>query len=98
MAEASGADEHRGHDPTDRAREEIRAALAERPKPSGVSPALPRIAYSVDEAAEILGISDWKVRRLISAGRLPAKRLDGRILVSARALDTYFDDLPDAAD
>lgn len=36
--------------------------------------------YTVAEAAEVLGVSDWYVRRQIKAGKLPVLPLAGRVL------------------
>lgn len=36
----------------------------------GTSPELPRMAYSIDETAAILGLSVTTIRRLVARGRL----------------------------
>lgn len=41
-----------------------------------------RLTYTVAEAADALGVSDWLLRRLIDRGEFPALRLGGRIVVS----------------
>lgn len=46
-----------------------------------------RITYSVAEAAEVLGISQWLAYRLIKSGELPVVRLGRRVVVPKVALD-----------
>jgi excisionase family DNA binding protein len=46
-----------------------------------------KLAYSVREAAQALGISEWSVRRAIEAGRLPAVRFGSRIVIPRFALE-----------
>lgn len=55
-----------------------------------------RRLYPVEDAAFELGISDRKCWTLIYAGRLRTKRLDGRRLVPADALDEFVASLPDS--
>lgn len=40
-----------------------------------------RIAYSVNEAAAALGVSEWKVGEEIRTGRIESVRLGSRILI-----------------
>lgn len=56
----------------------------------------PRTAYRIREAAASLGISDRQVRRLIESGQLAAKRLGGRVVIPAAALDALLDAAPSA--
>ena len=62
-------------------RDEIRALRAQRGAP---------LVYSINETAEVLGVSEWLVRRLIRRGALPAVRVgDKRVLVSHLALERF---------
>lgn len=49
-----------------------------------------RLAYSVAEVAEALGVSEWTVRREITEGRLPSMRLGtsphARLVIPADAV------------
>ena len=45
-------------------------------------PALPRIGYDVDEAAEMLGLSRSSLYRLVKAGTLHGTKLGGRRIFS----------------
>lgn len=40
-----------------------------------------RLAYTVAEAAESIGVSRWTMYRLIKSGRLPSSKIGGRVLV-----------------
>lgn len=56
-------------------------------------------AYTVTEAAERKGVSTGTIRRAIHATEGPclnAKRVGGRIRISASELDAWFASLPDA--
>jgi excisionase family DNA binding protein len=44
------------------------------------------LTVGVREAAAILGVSHWSIRRWIRLGRLPAVRLGRRIVVEVSAL------------
>lgn len=49
------------------------------------------LSYTVAQAADALGCSDWLVRRLIARGRLPAVRLgDRRLAIPGRALEDHL--------
>ena len=52
-----------------------------------------KLAYSIREAADALGISPEKVRRLIKAGRLKSVMLDGRRLIHRDHLIEFADRL-----
>ena len=53
-------------------------------------PELPaRIAYSVDESAELLSLSPAEVRRLIKRGVLRRVPHTGRVLVAHRELERF---------
>lgn len=49
-----------------------------------------RIAYSLEEAAEALGVSERLLRRLIKAGDFPAARLGGRLVVPVEEVRQYM--------
>lgn len=54
-----------------------------------------RLAYTIKETAEMLGVSVSTVYRAVEAGTLPHKRLDtghgkGRILIPAAALENWL--------
>jgi len=53
--------------------------------PSPTTP--PRIAYSVAEVSQALGVSKTHVYRLIRSGGLPSFRLGDRVVVPARDLN-----------
>ena len=50
----------------------------------------PKIAYRVEEAAQILGIHPSTVYELVRAGTIPHKRLGRRIIIPARALEEWI--------
>ena len=61
------------------------------------APAAQRIvplAYRVDDAAAIIGVSDSKVWTLIREGRLPARRLDGSTVIRHEDLIAFVNGLP----
>ena len=47
--------------------------------------------YSIDEAAQYLGRSEWAVRRLIWAGKLPQVRCGKRIHLDIQDLERFID-------
>ncbi|OPY64126.1 MAG: Helix-turn-helix domain protein [Pelotomaculum sp. PtaU1.Bin065] len=58
---------------------------------------LPRLAYSVEETAALLGVSTRTVYRMVENGSLPYKRLDGsgnkgrgKIIIPASALNKWL--------
>jgi excisionase family DNA binding protein len=53
------------------------------------------ITLAPTKAAAFLGIGKTKMMALIRAGRIPVKRLDGRLRVSVAALKAFHDALPD---
>jgi excisionase family DNA binding protein len=56
-----------------------------------------RLAYSVKQAAILVGVSPSQFYKEISSGRLPAKNLGERKLIILRAdLLAFLDNLPDA--
>ena len=54
--------------------------------------ALPRVAYRVDEVAEMLGVCRRTVERAISDGRLIATKRLGATLVQAQSIKALFED------
>ncbi len=49
-----------------------------------------RLAYLVSEIAESTGLSDQTIYREIESGRLEARRIRGRIVVTRPALDRWL--------
>ena len=70
---------------------ERRCWLKTRPvRKSSEKPTRQRIAYGPREVSEMTGVSESGVRNLIYRGSLKAVRWDGRWLVPAHVLETYF--------
>lgn len=55
-------------------------------------PAVPRLACTVREAAEALGVSDDTVYKLIRSGEFPARRVGARTLVSVEHLRSWVNE------
>ena len=55
------------------------------------------IAYTVDRALEVLGIGRTKFYEEIKAGRLKAKKVGQRTLVTSAALNEWLEALPSCA-
>ena len=55
-------------------------------------PPLPRLAYSVKEAAEILGVSDKTIRRLVDRGLLKPSRAIRHLLIPGKELERFLQD------
>jgi len=53
--------------------------------------------YTVEQAANYLGIGVSSVRELIRENVLPAKKFGTKTLIDGKALDDYFDSLPEVA-
>ena len=53
--------------------------------------------YTVAEAADYLGLSDWVVRSEIRENRIAAKKRGTTVLIDRAELDRYFDALPERA-
>lgn len=49
------------------------------------------ILLNVAQCAQLLGISHWTVRRLLSTGKLPGVRIGSRVLVRASDIDNFID-------
>jgi excisionase family DNA binding protein len=45
------------------------------------------LAYTVSETAQLLGISEWSLRRAIANGQLPSVRFGHRVVVPRYALE-----------
>jgi excisionase family DNA binding protein len=50
-----------------------------------------RLAVTVDEACELLGISKWLGYEMVAQGRLPALRLGRRLVIPLSALQRLLD-------
>jgi excisionase family DNA binding protein len=55
-----------------------------------------RLAYPINDLAEALGIGRSKLYEEIRDGRLQAKKLGSRTLITAQAASDYLSRLPDA--
>ena len=54
----------------------------------------PSLAYTVDEAADAIGMSPDFVRKLIRTNELGFKRIGSRILIPVDELKAWWDHLP----
>ena len=54
------------------------------------------LAYTIAETCERLGIGRTTAYRLMSSGRLPARKIAGRTLVLANDLERFLAELPSA--
>ena len=63
-------------------------ATAAQPPPSQATSA--RLAFSVQDAAEALGLSVDTVYELVRGNKLPHKRIGRRILIPCRVLETWI--------
>lgn len=55
----------------------------------------PKRGFTVAEACEYLGLSDWVLRNEMRNNRIAAKRRGSTVLFDRAELDRYFDDLPE---
>ena len=55
-----------------------------------------RALYSPKEAEGILGVSHATLYRLINAGRLDARKIDGKTVITAASIQSFLADLPKA--
>ena len=62
-------------------------------KEQGIYNPLGKRLYILKEAAEYLGRSDWSMRELIWAGKIPIVRGDGdrKILIDVKDIDQYIE-------
>lgn len=51
----------------------------------------------IKDAAVLLGISEWQVRRLIEAGELPSTRISNRLYLPLAAIKGYVDSIRESA-
>jgi hypothetical protein len=56
-----------------------------------------RLAYPIDDLADAIGIGRSKLYAEIRAGRLKAKKLGSRTIITTPAARDYLDALPDMA-
>jgi len=52
-------------------------------------PELPRLAYTVHEAAKMLSVSHWTLRRIIKEKRIQTFRINSSILITRKALEDF---------
>jgi excisionase family DNA binding protein len=57
--------------------------------------AVEKRGFSVAEASQYLGISEWVLRDEMRNNRIAAKKRGTTILFDRDELDRYFDDLPE---
>ena len=55
-----------------------------------------RALYSPRETEAILGVSHATLYRLINAGRLDARKIDGKTVITAASIQSFLTDLPKA--
>lgn len=69
-----------------------------KPKADILPRSLPPVGICREEAAAFVGISATKFDEMVADGRMPkAKRIDGRLVWSVRALTVAFEALPDGS-
>ena len=49
-----------------------------------------KLAYSVKEVAQMLGLSEWKVRELCYQGEIRSLKAGGRLLIPKVAVDEFL--------
>lgn len=59
--------------------------------PPAAAPAMPRLAYSVKEAADLLGVSEKSIRRLIDRGLLKASRALRHLLIPKKEIERFLE-------
>ena len=59
---------------------------------------LQRELYSPREAEHILSVSHATLYRLIKAGRLDARKIDGKTVITAPSIRLFVSDLPKAGE
>jgi hypothetical protein len=55
---------------------------------------LRRQLYSPRDAEHILSVSHATLYRLIAAGRLDARKIDGKTVITAQSIETFLASLP----
>lgn len=58
---------------------------------SSKQPELPKIAYSIREACHVSSLGRTTIYNHISAGRLRAKRIGGRVVIPAESLHALIE-------
>jgi excisionase family DNA binding protein len=53
-----------------------------------------KLLHDVEEAAEVANVGQAKIRQEIKAGRLEARRVGKRILLTPEAIRAWIDQLP----
>jgi hypothetical protein len=56
-----------------------------------------RLAYPLNDFADAIGVGRSKLYAEIKAGRLKAKKVGSRTIITSAAAHTYLDALPDLA-
>lgn len=54
------------------------------------SATIDRLAYSVQESADLLSVSDDTIRRMIADGDLAARKARGRVVIPRAALESFL--------
>ncbi|MCY4554793.1 MAG: helix-turn-helix domain-containing protein [Chloroflexi bacterium] len=49
-----------------------------------------KLAYSAKEVAQMLGLSEWKVRELCYRGEIRSLKAGGRLLIPKAAVDEFL--------
>lgn len=55
-----------------------------------------RLTLGIKEAADAVGLSHWTLRKMISEGKLPAIRINRRVLIELVALERLIEQHRDA--
>ena len=50
-----------------------------------------RLAYSIAEAAEVVGLSERKLRELLMQGEIASRKVGSRRIIPRRALEAWLD-------
>ena len=69
-------------------------SIDEQPQKRNLQVAEDRVAYSVEEAAAIIGIGRTLAWTLVRSGELPSIKVAGRVLIRRRQLVEWLDELP----
>jgi excisionase family DNA binding protein len=56
-----------------------------------VEPTHPRLAYSVKEAAQILGVSEKTIRRLVARGLLRSSKALRHLLIPKKEIERFLE-------
>ncbi|MEM6898805.1 MAG: helix-turn-helix domain-containing protein [Pseudomonadota bacterium] len=55
---------------------------------------LPKLAFTIPEACQAIGISRSKIYELIGHGRIEARKIGSRTVIPAKDLEKFIDELP----